>query len=400
MNSIKSFIKTDFVILMLLIMTFVNPFFYGSRIALALTVVIFFSLKKYINCFDKNLFLIFFFSIFYEIIKVLKIEFEFIGFSSILGNILAPASLYLIGQKISKKCRNFDVLLFVLFILSLSFSIVPMISILLQIQENGFINGTRSLYLIWDKGSLRSATQFASFFVFNMAAIGLLNVKKKTKMEKLMSIAIVFLFVLSLICVLRLGSRTLILVGLISLLSSYLYNINKKSLLNVIFNLLIAFLGINYLVSIFDINSDVMYFFASRLNSDEYGVTNAGGRTERWISALNSIIEYPFGWKLSTFGGYAHNFWLDIARVAGIVPFIIMLKITFNSIKILLKSHNLLKGNEYVRSYFFICFLAFMLLFLVEPVMDGMFLLFLFYCFYVGFLKGISTNLNLVYHEN
>ena len=149
-----------------------------------------------------------------------------------------------------------------------------------------------------------------------------------------------------------------------------------------------------YLINNFNENADVIKFYADRLNDDEMAVGKAGGRTERWIGGLESIITDPFGWEFSRFG-YAHNLWLDVARVAGVIPLTILLFFTVSSIKIWIKSLRILRNDLFLRSYVFIYFISIILLFNVEPIMEGMYLLFLLFCMFIGFLYGMKKDIRI-----
>jgi hypothetical protein len=314
------------------------------------------------------------------------------GIVAIIPNIFVPSLLYLVGKYVSVNYKNHQIWVFFMFFITFAFSLIPTISLLLQVQENGFIEGTRSMYLIWDQSFEISATGLGSYFALNMASIGLINVKKNTKTERNIVIGIVILFVLSLVCVLRLGSRTQLVLAIVSLLGTFLLNFRQSSFLkNVLFIASLSALTF-YLVNNFDENADVMKFYSDRLNNEEAGIGSVGGRTEKWMSALESIISDPFGWELSRFG-YAHNLWLDVARVAGVVPFIALVLFTFSSIQTWLKSLKILKNDLFLRSYIFIYFTSIILLFNVEPIMEGMYLLFLLFCMFVGLISGINSKI-------
>jgi hypothetical protein len=396
MNNIYPFIKKEFLLLLILFVVFINPFFYGYRIAILFFVFIFFKIKYFIPRIDKNVFYLFLFATSYELLASLKLDYIESGIVAILPNIFVPSLLYLIGKYISINYRNHQIGVFFLLFIAFSFSLIPMTSILLQIQENGFIEGSRSLYLIWDKNFEISATGLGSYFVLNMASIGLINIKKSSKVERSVTFLVVVLFLLSLICVLRLGSRTQLVIAVISSVGTYLLNIRKQSLFKNVFFAALLIGSTFYLLENIDGKSDVMSFYSDRMNNDEAGIGTAGGRTGRWISGLESIVSDPFGWELSRFG-YAHNFWLDVARVAGIIPLLFLVLFTVSSIKIWIKSLKILRDDLFFRSYIFVFFVSIILMFNVEPIMEGMYLLFLLFCLFVGFLNGIITkNKNLL----
>ena len=387
-KTINYFFKKEYFLLGIVFITFINPFFYGYRIAILFILYIFFKIKYFYPIVDRSLFYLFFFSLSYEFIQLSNVNVVEKNIISILLNIFIPSVLYLIGKYISTYYPSTQIILFFLFFIAFFFSIVPMISILMQISNNGFIVGTRSMYLIWDKNILINATGLGSFFLLNMVAIGIINIKKELIVEKWINRGVVALFIFSFICVLRLGSRTQLVVASLSLLLSYLLNLRKQSLLKNIF-LLIIFTGIIYfIVNNINEESTIMKFYADRMDNNEFGLETAGGRTERWVHSIEAILTNPWGWEFSRYG-YAHNLWLDVARVSGIIPFLILILFTISSIKSFILSLKALRNNLFIRIYILVYFLGFYALFFVEPVMEGVYLLFLLFCVFTGLISGL-----------
>ena len=171
MNNTSIFIKKEFILLMILFIVFINPFFYGYRIAMMFFVFMLFKVKYFLSNVDKNALYLFLFSFSYEILAALRLDALNTSLVPMLPNIFVPSLLYLIGKYISNNYEGDQGRIFFLFFLSTIFSIIPLFSILLQIQENGFMEGTRSLYIIWDKNFEISATGLGSYFALNMASI-------------------------------------------------------------------------------------------------------------------------------------------------------------------------------------------------------------------------------------
>ena len=87
------------------------------------------------------------------------------------------------------------------------------------------------------------------------------------------------------------------------------------------------------------------------------------------------MLDHPFGGLEST--AYFHNMWLDIGRVAGILPFLVMVAYSvvtdFRAIKII---HN--KEIDIRLRYLILCvYLGFQINFFTEPVLEGLFEFFL-----------------------
>jgi len=382
-----SFVKKEKVTLLLLLITFLNPFYYGYRIAILFIFIVFFNSRKYIFLFDKNVFLLFLFAGSYEIFAALRPDAIDKTLISIIPNIFIPSLMYLVGKKISAKYPKADTRTFFLFFISASFAFIPLISILTQILNNGFEFGQRSMYLIWDKKTEFAATGLGSYFSLSLASIGLLNVGSKSGFQKKLNYAIIALFVLSIICVIRLGSRTQLVIVLASFLISYILTFSRKHIFkNIFFIGTAVFLSV-YLFDTLSKLPEISILF-ERGDSGENGIATAGGRTGRWIGSFNSIFTDPWGWKFSRYG-YAHNLWLDVARVSGVIPLFFLLLFTFSSFKLYVKSFKIVKYSTYLKLYITLLILSIFLGFNVEPVMDGLYLLFLIFCLFIGFLAGI-----------
>ena len=105
--------------------------------------------------------------------------------------------------------------------------------------------------------------------------------------------------------------------------------------------------------------------------SERESVVLGGDRTWRWLDALKRLFTNPFGWSDEFQVGYiyVHNMWLDVARVAGIVPFFTLLFATFSSLKSNIALFRV-KGNELsllLLSLYSAVFSAYM----IEPVIDA-----------------------------
>ena len=78
------------------------------------------------------------------------------------------------------------------------------------------------------------------------------------------------------------------------------------------------------------IDTDILMAYEER----NFDIQTAGQRTMKWTHAFNSLMQYPFGWSENVMETqyYAHNMWLDIARVTGLMPFIALLVVTIKAV--------------------------------------------------------------------
>jgi hypothetical protein len=388
MNNIRHFIRNEGLLLFLIAVVLLDPFFYGSRISLIFILFLIARLKKMESYIDIGAIYLFLFTLSFEVLWAFSNDYNGSGLISIIPNILTPVGMYFIGKYVSLNNRGIQKSIFFLFYLTLFFSLVPIISILYQISVDGFTSGSRIMYSLWNKSEPVSATVFGSYFVFNMGSIGLINISRNTKLENRITIGIVILFALSLICVARLGTRTQLVIAFISILSTFLLNLRRMSLLRMLVIVLSMAFVTNYLMSNLTLDMDVLTFFADRSMDDGRNFNTAGGRADRWTSGLEAVFTDPLGWDFNRFG-YAHNLWIDVARQGGVMPLAFLLMFTAYTFNGWLKVLNFLKKDLFIRSYLFLYFSSFMLMFSVEPIMEGMYELFMLFCLFAGYIRGL-----------
>lgn len=136
------------------------------------------------------------------------------------------------------------------------------------------------------------------------------------------------LITLSIIMLLYIGSRT----GLIILILSLLISIKQNTITHKKIFPLIFILSISSLLGIFFIDSylDDIFIFTEKIS--QRGIDSP--RYLMWEQGIKSIFDYPFGGMSFSVPGYQgiwfHNILLDTARTSGIIPlFILIFLISF-----------------------------------------------------------------------
>ena len=248
--TLKFFLKKEFIILIFLVITLINPFYYGYRIAVVFSLILFFKLETTLRIFDRNTVYLIFFGIFYHFLSANRLEIANTNLLSILPDIFLPSVMYLTGKEISVKYKSARVSIFFLFTVMFFFTVIPMTSILEQVINYGF-NGVRSLYLIWNKDFFVSSTGLGAYFSINMASISLLSTPNQTKFQRIITFLTVVIFLLSIICVFRLGNRTQLLIAGLSFSISIMYNYTAISLKNKISILTIFIILLGYIYFLF-----------------------------------------------------------------------------------------------------------------------------------------------------
>ncbi len=346
---------------------------------------------------DFNLFLIITFSIIYGLFYALNPEF---GLQFILIYAVFPPTFYVLGKYLCDKVTNDRVLFKSLFFLGFLLSFSALVSVLLNIMEGGFGQIGRSVPLLWGEG-LISATIMGSFFTLNMCIPALLVVRQ-VKISLALRIFMWLVFVLSLMCILRIGTRTQIVICLFALLSSLIFIVPRQSLKKniVIFSVFIG--GIFLIIQNvqFDLGSDWLSAFADRMeNNNGADIASGGGRTSRWAKSFENLFKKPLGWDVEEFG-HSHNMWLDVLRASGVIPFILLLIFTIRSV---FQIKRITKVNNEMLSFFNqirVYTLALFLLFMVEPIFEGMFATFLIFCLLMGIVSKFESKHQLLYNAN
>jgi len=381
MLSIKNYAKNIGVLISFLLLGYlINPlnisFVFGYLIVVTLFVKKTFLLQNL----DFNFFLLVLFSLSYALFYGLN---PIGGTQFIFIYATAPPFFYLLGKYLIKDFTSSTLIFNLLFIIGFLFSFSYLISVLINFLEGGFSQLDRSLPYFWT-GSLVSATRMGAYFSLNMCIPALL-IANQGRLKLLHKILAIVLFVLSLICVLRLGSRTQLGIMLITITIALIYVVPKQSLKNnVILTVIIAgLLTVIYQNVSFDLNADWLSTFAGRMDKGASDIASGGGRTERWTKSLSYMFEKPLGWGLNEFG-FAHNLWLDVLRVSGILPFIILIVFSIRSFSSSRKLVLFKSLHMNLRLLVLVYSLTFFMMFMVEPILDGLFPLFTLWCLFTG----------------
>ncbi len=382
--------KIGFLISILLFFYLLNPYNLNIYFGYLLAILILTKKKVVLENLDFNFVLLLIFSLVYAIFYALD---PTGGSQYILVYALLPASFYLLGQYVYIKLKgDRKALWHFLLGLGVLYSCTPLISVFSNILTGGFGQLDRSLPLFWN-GQLVPATIMGSYFSLNMCipAILVIKQKKSTLLIKIIAIAI---FLITLACVLRIGSRTQILVFFITLFCSLVYIVPRQSLRRNVFIFCLFFIGVSVLISnvSFDLDQDWLSTFAGRLEKGGSGdLASGGGRVDRWIKSLENIFKKPLGWDAEEFG-HSHNLWLDVLRVSGVIPFFLLLLFSAKSyieIKRAVKNNS---KNHSLNLIMIVYYVAFFLVFMVEPIFEGAFEMFVIFCLLLGVVSKYRTS--------
>lgn len=240
----------------------------------------------------------------------------------------------------------------------------------------------------------RSATLQATMLTMVMGSsfYSLFIVKKK--LHKFIMLSCI---ILSLLYNLILGTRTLIIVSIVSFIFSCMIFIvfyikkgavilkNAKILLSTIVIILLI-----YNSNFMGIKEEIKDTKLLRRINKPYSTQEADiNRMKTIFVSFNNIFNYPIGGNTKKVGNlkYAHNMWLDVAKQSGIIPFTLLLLF---SIINLWKCIKILRSREFsVETKVFLVgiYSAVLLNMSVEPIIQGEPLFFIMFCNIAGMVE-------------
>lgn len=319
---------------------------------------------------DKGALIIIAYTIFYILFS------SFNGFSYSLSTLvlytIAPFTFYQFGFNMVKRYSNENYIIMAWLIIIFCYCIDIFIIALQKYIETGMlINPNREFMFSDSNSSQLSATLVGLPMDIGMIGLPMCFMVKNNYMR----FTFLLIFVLSLFTTFSLLNRT----GLVVALLCFIIVIGYRSRHDIKV-LMLSLLGVGVIFGLlfyFDIiNTELIDFYSER-NED---LSTMGTRTERWATALGYLFTRPFGWANSGQTYYVHNMWLDIARISGIIPFLLLSYFSYDSFR---NAFHLIKRRESPLAYMIlglnVCFFASCF---VEPIYGGTH--FMLYCMLWG----------------
>lgn len=338
-------------------------------------------LKKIWRYVDKTFLLLLCWGMSYAFSNVL---FSQIGYATIFCFVINFPVLYLAGKFLIRK-NSFHSVINYLYIFSLSISLISIVSVLIDISINGFfvLGMGRNVPMIGINNAegYIAATGISTRLLLIISFIGSIfaNYSKKQKMLFLLA-AIIAIY-----CTIRIQSRTSIVAMSLYLITSFFYNykqVSRKVKLSLLIILLVICSFCSYILIVYADQLAVLERF------DLEDIEGGGGRVERSIEVIYNLPKYLIGgMNLNHNIPYAHNLWLDCARVAGIIPMFLLFIICGIYLKYLLF---ILSSNQILSVFRLTVLLLTIGLFIVfcaEPILEGIPMTFAFFCVLLGILK-------------
>lgn len=182
-------------------------------------------------------------------------------------------------------------------------------------------------------------TKEATYFLLSICLLFYVYFVQK---KKLLKITYILILIGAMFVTFDIGSRTILVLGLVLFmvqLALYLQRMDKHKLkvlcclVVVLFVLLIAFeANVGGVKSLYMESN-----FYSRMSGDSYdsvsGLFDINGRNSRYALFISQMIYYPFGGMELEGLGSAHNTFLDIYRVTGVLPFVLFIWLVVRIVK-------------------------------------------------------------------
>lgn len=380
LSKVKSFVNTFSakVLILLLLLMLLDYAGYGYYVFYLPLMYLFFhhrGLKI-----DSNFILLFIWGLSYSIIIYFNT-----GTISYVNNILPAINmpmLYLMGRYIALKNDNESILI-IIYLFTISIATISILSIFKDIADKGFlvIGMERNVPLIGieNEEGWVAATGISSRLLPLLGFVSFLFCKIGITRKLLFTILPLIAFV----CALRIQSRTSVVFFVAVIIVSFIYlwknfRTSQKLSLIIIFSLFVIF-AIRTLAFY---SSELMVL--ERFQTDDY--ETGGGRTELLGEVASNMLDYPFGNMPSNIR-YAHNLWFDCARVAGILPFILLVLLTYRYAKDLYLINRSRKISLLLKLSIIISSLAILTVCLLEPVLEGIPMIFAFFCLMYGIIS-------------
>lgn len=325
---------------------------------------------------------LFIFSVFYGLMVIMngKVNSNF----NLFSYMIAPVAFYRFGRqsmnmfkedKSRQKFLIFSILLYLGYYFLLTFKDIAIV---------GIVNPTRKLLGDIGDDHAMAATLYGLMASVGIGCIAAVFVKKENFWIRL---GFIVLSLLSMLCTIHLVNRTGVVILAMCVAISFFVS-TKFNVPKMVGSLFILLILVFVIIQTGWVDQSVLEAYAQREESSTSDFSSMGGRLYMWLSAFESLFTSPFGWEPVGYT-FAHNMWLDIARMAGLLAFIPFLIVT------ILHGINLLKlfHNRYITNFTAIIIslnVAMLLSSFVEPVIEGSLLFFCILMMIWGITKSLA----------
>lgn len=314
--------------------------------------------------------------------------------SSLIFDLLFPFIVYQAGAYLVERQRSPKSSLLLLCLMALALAIPAITdSVNDAIKTGELINVTRGIINEAGETGL-GATGYGMMVAIMAGCLGIVLLKPGNKLDSRLKVVISIASVSAIFATVHLVNRTGLVLAAVSIvcavfLPPYSY---KKNVYTFVSLIIVAGIAIYFL------GDSAFYLDAvNQYEARDTGggtVDSAGGRTGRWLAAINQLFDEPWGNEKGVrFNGKyanAHNMWLDTGVYAGIVPMVLLIWIGVIYIRSMIRMYRLEYLNQFERNTLVLMGVAMFLQLNTEPVMQGVFQFFLYFIFYLSILNNLN----------
>lgn len=328
------------------------------------------------------------FGFFYGIFSIM-LNISYSG-SSFLSYFIVPLPLYCLGRWFVNRLKGQDYQLVILVFLSLtSISFVLLYRTVIDVMQGGIVSVSRNFEI--EGVETISATLYGMYAAVTLVGLPVFfaSIQKRT----LQSWLFLILALLGILATVHLVNRTGLVIAVVVTLVGTVYR--SRANIGRFFLLVGIFVAILYvLIETGVISQEVIAAYELRNEKSELaGTSLAGGRGHRWLDAMGRVFYMPLGWhhqEYITGYSYVHNWWLDVGRLVGLIPLLLLMVPTIISIKNCFKLFK--EKNNDVHLLLLSLNTALFLATFVEPVMEGSVMIAYFYIFIWGITSQFARN--------
>lgn len=311
-----------------------------------------------------------------------------VSITELLSYLICPISFYLLGQKIFRESSSEDDLVTVFILIILASNVILWVNNITDSIQHGIVNVSRVI----ENDTQRDISATLQGLILSIGISGVAYVIVCGSIFNWKSLMMLCFSLLSLFSTIHLVNRTGMGIFAIAVIVSMLYMFRKKKIY-IILSIVIMYVVYLLLNHYEIINEEVFEAYEAR----SFDQNTGGGRIEIWSVSFIELLNNPLGWTGVEIGfskGFCHNLWLDIARRAGWIPFILFTIITIRKILELIKLA--LHSNKPFVGYFTAFITCTLTTCFLEPVIEGVSIYFYLLCFLWGIQSDLyKTNIQI-----
>lgn len=349
------------------------------------------------NRFNDGSFLVLLFSFFYTISFPLRGE--ELPLSKIFFYSLFPIIIYSCGNILGRNLHSKQTIITLIVSLVFCLAAPGMYFGISDIIGSGeLIKITRDIEYM--DGKTLSATAYGMMFSLSIAGIGMIMIPAYDKFDKNLKRFLIILSVLAILCTIHIVNRTGLVLGFMAIITTlFVPPYTKKRLIYTLSIIMLLVLFFYIYLSDTPLMNDAVQGYLSREEDSGYSAATGGGRFNRWGTALTQIFLNPIGSQVFLMGSkisYAHNLWLDAGLRGGIIPFLLLIIIGYNTLRCTFHIIKKKMFNSFENGYLLALCVVLFAQAMTEPVIEGVFQYFLFMMFFYGCVSILNRKTKLV----